>query len=70
MKVQQNADGKRWDVVKGDSIVATFDSIKAAMDARYELSRKPAPKTLYFKADGTEVYRKPRQRVAAQQNGR
>ena len=59
MKVAQNADGKRWDVVKGSVIVATFDSIKAAMDARFELSRKPV-KVAYFKQDGTAVTKRPR----------
>ena len=61
MKVQQNADGKRWDVVKGSAIVATFDSIKAAMDATFELQEaaKAAPTTLYFKQDGTAVTQRP-----------
>ena len=55
MKVQQNADGKRWDVVKGNAIVATFDSIKAAMDAKFELQQagKAAPKPLSGSMGGT-----------------
>ena len=62
MKVQQNQDGKRWDVVKGSAIVATFDSIKAAMDAKFELQQagKAAPKPLYFTQDGTAVTKRPR----------
>jgi hypothetical protein len=56
-------DGK-WAVVKGGEVLGTFDSIKQAMDARFELSPKPAPKTLYFKQDGTAVTRKSRQRAA------
>ena len=60
MKVQQNADGKRWDVVKESEVLGTFDSIKAAMDAKFELSHKASPKTLYFKQDGTAVTKRPR----------
>ena len=62
MKVQQNQDGKRWDVVKGSEVLGTFDSIKAALDARFELQQagKAAPKTLYFKQDGTAVTKRPR----------
>ena len=62
MKVQQNQDGKRWDVVKGSEVLGTFDSIKAAMDARFELQQagKAAPKTLYFKQDGMAVTKRPR----------
>ena len=62
MKVQQNQDGKRWDVVKGSEVLGTFDSIKAALDARFELQQagKAAPKTLYFMQDGTAVTKRPR----------
>ena len=62
MKVQQNADGKRWDVVKGSEVLGTFDSIKAAQDARFELQQngKAGPMTLYFKQDGTAVTKRPR----------
>jgi hypothetical protein len=62
MKVQLNPDGKRWDVVKGSEVLGTFDSIKAAMDARFELQQagKAAPETLYFKQDGTAVTKRPR----------
>ena len=61
MKVQQNADGKRWDVVKGSEVLGTFHSIKAALDAKFELQQagKAAPKTLYFKQDGTAVTQRP-----------
>jgi hypothetical protein len=61
-QVQLNQDGK-WTVVKNGEVLGTFDTIKAAMDAKFELSRKPV-KVQYFRADGSEVTRKPRQRAA------
>ena|GEM_PF-6457396 len=59
IKVTLNADGRSWDV-GGE----TFATIKEAMDRKFELSRKPAATVLYFKADGTPVTRRPRQRAA------
>jgi hypothetical protein len=50
----------KWTVVKGREVLGTYDTIKAAHDAKFELSRTPAPKTLYFKQDGTEVTKRPR----------
>lgn len=32
-----NADGKRWDVVRGGKIVQTCETIKAAVDAKFDL---------------------------------
>jgi hypothetical protein len=48
--------------VKGSALVATFDSIKAAMDAKFELQQagKGAPTTLHVKQDGTAVTLRPR----------
>jgi hypothetical protein len=54
----------KWNVVKGGEVLGTFDSIKDAQDFKFELSRKPAVTVLYFKADGTAVTRRPRQRAA------
>ena len=54
----------KWNVVKGGEVLGTFDSIKDAQDFKFELSRKPAATVLYFKADGTPVTRRPRQRAA------
>jgi hypothetical protein len=53
-----------WNVVKGGEVLGSFDSIKAAQDFKFELSRKPVATVLYFKADGTPVVRRPRQRAA------
>ncbi len=54
----------KWEVVKNGEVLGSFDSIKEAQDFKFELSRKPAAKVLYFKADGTSVTRRPRQRAA------
>ncbi len=62
-KVQLNADGKQWDIVNG-SQVETFNTIKEATDRKFELSREPAAKVLYFKQDGSPVTKQPRQRAA------
>lgn len=58
-KVTLNADGRSWDV-GGE----TFATIKEAMDRRFELSQKAAPKILYFKQDGTPVTKRPSRRAA------
>ena len=54
----------KWEVVKNGEVLGSFVSIKTAQDFKFELSRKPAAKMLYFKADGTPVTRRPRQRAA------
>jgi len=54
----------KWDVVKNGEVLGSFDSIKAAQDFKFELSRKPVAKVLYFKQDGTLVTKQPRQRAA------
>jgi hypothetical protein len=54
----------KWEVVKGGDVLGSFDSIKDAQSFRFELSRKPAAKVIYFKQDGTPVTRRPRQRAA------
>ncbi len=53
-----------WNVVKNGEVLGSFDSIKDAQNFKFELSRKPAAKVLYFKADGTPVTRRPHQRAA------
>ncbi len=55
------ADGTSWDVVKGAEVVASGLSIKAAMTLKGELLAKPAPKVLYFRQDGEDVTKRPRQ---------
>lgn len=37
IEIKLNADGKRWDVTKGGKLVQTCDTIKQAMDLRFEL---------------------------------
>ncbi len=59
IKVAMNADGKQWDVVRGVEIIATHATIKEAQNAKFELSRRPEPKVLYFEQDGTEVTKRP-----------
>jgi hypothetical protein len=48
-------------VVRGGEIVSTHATIKAAMDAKFELSRCPERKVIAFKADGTEITSRIRQ---------
>ncbi len=45
-------------------MTSTFDSIKDAQTFKFELSRKPEAKVLYFKQDGTAVTKRPRRRAA------
>jgi hypothetical protein len=54
----------KWDVVSNGQVLGTFDSIKDAQNFKFELSRKPVAKVLYFKQDGTPVTKQPRQRAA------
>ena len=54
----------KWNVVSNGQVLGSFDSIKAAQDFRFELSRKPAAKVLYFKQDGTPVTKRPSRRAA------
>ncbi len=53
-----------WKVVKNGEVLGSFDSIKAAQDFKFELSRKPAAKIIYWKQDGTEVTKRPSRRAA------
>lgn len=39
IELKLNADGKRWDVVKGTKIVQTCDTIKQAVDARFDMKQ-------------------------------
>jgi hypothetical protein len=54
----------KWNVVSNGQVLGSFDSIKDAQDFKFELSRKPAAKVLYFKQDGTEVTKRPSRRAA------
>ncbi len=54
----------KWQVVKNGEVLGTFDSIKAAQNFKFELSRKPAATVLYFKQDGTPVTKRPSRRAA------
>ncbi len=54
----------KWNVVSNGQVLGTFDSIKDAQDFKFELSRKPAAKVIYWKQDGTEVTKRPSRRAA------
>ena len=54
----------KWNVMKGGEVLGTFDSIKDAQNFRFELSRKPVAKVIYWKQDGTEVTKRPSRRAA------
>ena len=58
IKVAMNADGKRWDVVRGAEVIATFVTIKEAHTAKSELSRRAPRKVVGFRQDGTEITRR------------
>lgn len=62
MTVQQNEQGK-WTVVKNGHVLVECDTIKAAMDAKFELKHVKAPKVLYFRQDGSEVTKRPSRRA-------
>ncbi len=59
-KVAQNAAGS-WDIIKAGAIIATYATMREALDARYELKNVKAPVVRYWKADGSEVTKRPRQ---------
>jgi hypothetical protein len=54
----------KWNVVSNGQVLGTFDSIKDAQDFKFELSRKPAAKVIYWMQDGTEVTKRPSRRAA------
>jgi hypothetical protein len=63
VKLELNADGRRWNVVKGDDVVSTHATIKEANDAKFELRNVKAPVVRYWKQDGSEVTKQPRRRA-------
>ncbi len=62
--VKLELNNGKWNVVKGGEVLGTFDSIKDAQNFRFELSRKPVAKVIYWKQDGTEVTKRPSRRAA------
>ncbi len=54
----------KWNVVSNGQVVGTFESIKDAQNFKFELSRKPAAKVIYWKQDGTDVTKRPSRRAA------
>jgi hypothetical protein len=54
----------KWNVVSNGQVLGSFDSIKDAQNFKFELSRKPAAKVIYWKQDGTEVTKRPSRRAA------
>ena len=58
IKVAMNADGERWDVVRGTEVIATYATIKEAHDAKFEQSRRAPRKVIGFRQDGTEITRR------------
>jgi hypothetical protein len=60
VKLELNADGKRWNVTKGGAVVATLATVKEAMAHKSGLTAK-APRTVIgWRQDGTEITRKGR----------
>ena len=57
MKLELN-NGK-WQVVKNGTVLGTFDTIKAAQDAKFELTSRKPQTIKYFRQDGTPVYKMP-----------
>jgi len=62
--VKLELNNGKWEVVSNGQVLGSFDSIKDAQNFKFDFSRKPAATVLYFKADGTPVTRRPRQRAA------
>ena len=57
-RIALNQDGKRWDVVRGAEVIATYATIKEAHTAKSELSRRAPRKVVGFRQDGTEITRR------------
>ena len=57
-RIALNQDGKRWDVVRGAEVIATYATIKEAHTAKSELSRRAPRKVIGFRQDGTEITRR------------
>ncbi len=64
VKLELNADGRSWDVMKGADVVASDLTIKAAMTLKGELLAKPAPAILYFTQTGDAKTKRPSTRRA------
>ena len=40
IELKLNTDGRRWDLVRGGKVLQTHATIKAAMDAKFDMTHK------------------------------